>query len=249
MTTIDKTILTSTVTELLKKGYTKSAIQRRMINEGMSEEDAKEFIEAIEKEFYNSNKQKSRIIWGTILLLSLITNFFIIPVTVSFENTFAISITFGLITGITAMQLIFSYRNISDFFSIFTQKTNEKDDKKQLIILIALIFFSIVINYTISKTKIENEFSNYGTNVKGTVLGGQEETSKRRRSTTTSYTLNYEFFTKDGKKIFSKYKVDESEYNKSYIGVSVDITYSKRNPKINKITKVNSSILDLYQKR
>ena len=233
--------------DLFKKGFSTSAVIRRIIKEGMSENEAEILVVQVESDFRKSNNKKSKIIWVTITLLILIINQFFVPVTSSFSHPILIVIIFGVITGLTAMQIAFSYRNIDEFFAIFAQKTSEKDDKKQLLLMIVFIAFSISFNYVINNLKVETEFKKHGETVKGIVFNGQEETSKSRKSTTTAYTLNYSFTTKSKKDLISKYNVTREEYSRSYKDVTVDVLYSKRFPEINKISAIHS-IYDLFKK-
>jgi hypothetical protein len=176
----------------------------------------------------------SRILWLGLLAADLILFFVLIPVDVYSSNTIFFSFLGGASVFVFLFLALGRFESIYDIIHKPEPGDVEVPGRKlaPFAVIPSLLLVFILIFYHGSRKS--NELETYGKLTKGTVIGGQSTSTRRRMQTTTSYNIKVSYQDSLQRQHIFEDDVSSTEFNDLYEGAVVDIVYSSRYPDLAK---------------
>ena len=221
---------------LIKDGLSEKSIVRRLVQHGVSEQEATEQYYLASDALQDEYTIRYRLLWVGLLALTLVLAFVILPLNLSGNNPITFAILFSVLIAVGLIQTIEVFDSFGSFWSTFTQSDHHRKPKIPIIIIpfIPIIFaFGLGFFY---KWEVKHELETKGIDTLATI-SEVERLTPVNDSNEVSGPVSHRVlitFTPKGKgeeeEIEHYCFVSDIQFENAHIGNSVPVRYSVRYP-------------------
>ena len=222
------------IIKMVKDGLSETSIIRRLTQNGISEDVAKEDYYDVLDTLQRDYTTKNRFIWLAVLVAVLLAGFFLIP----FKLTATSPIFYGSVLGIFVSLGLLQSIEVFDSFSTFWQTCTVSDYHRKPKMHIALVLFMPVI-FSVAGSiyytwEFKHEMAVNGIQTWGKITKAERITPVNDSNITSgpiSHQILIQFALNDEDVPFEKYFfVTENQFENAHLGDSLPLVYSKRIP-------------------
>jgi len=221
---------------LIKDGLSEKSIVRRLVQNGVSEQEATEQYYLASDAIQDEYTIRYRLLWIVILALALASAFVILPLSLSGKNPITFAILFSVLIAVAFIQTIEVFDSFSSFWSTFVHSDHHRKPKIPIVIIpfIPIIFsFGLGFYY---KWELNHELE-----VNGVDMFAKIEEVERltpvNDSNEVSGPISHRIlitFTPKGKDETEQIEhycfVSDLQFENAHIGNAVPVRYSARYP-------------------
>lgn len=175
-----------------------------------------------------------RIIWTCLLAICLAIFFFWIPIDIYDNNTIVLSLLGGFTVFACLFMALGDFQSMYDIFAKPEPGEEESTARKYAPAAVIPAFAISIILIFWHGDRAHKELAQNGILTKGTVVGGQSQTTTRRFRSNTSYDITVVYQDSLKKEHRFSESVSGSEFNDLYEGAVIDVVYSRIHPSLAK---------------
>ena len=230
---------------LIKDGLSEKSIVRRLVQNGVSEQEAIEQYYLVSDTLQDEYTIRFRLLWVGVLGFTLALAFLILPLSLSGNNPITFAILFSVLITIGLIQTIEVFDSFSSFWSTFTHSDHHRKPKIPIVIIPLIpIVFSFGLGFFYN-WELDHELETKGVDTWATITEVERLTpvnDSNQVSGPVSHRILIEFKPKGSEEFIEHYCfVSDYQFDNAHIGNPIAVRYSKRYPEF---FTVNLSALD-----